>query len=76
MAEGTTSMTSVLVVVVMLQQGQPTLEWTQCGHACIRMCDHIPGRPPRLSAVTLDKTLSNHVLYLNCILTSHWCACI
>lgn len=38
--------------------------WVDTVRSCIRMCDHIPGRPPRLSAVTLDKTLSNHVLYL------------
>lgn len=35
--------------------------WLDAVWSCIRMCDHIPGRPPRLSAVTLDKTLSNHV---------------
>lgn len=36
--------------------------WLDAVRSCIRMCDHIPGRSPRLSAVTLDKTLSNHVL--------------
>lgn len=44
MAEGTTSMTSALVVVVTLQQGQPTLEWTQCGHVsgCVITSQDVP----------------------------------
>lgn len=50
--------------------------WLDTVRSCIRMCDHIPGHSLRLSAVTLDKTLSNHVSCLNCIHASHWCACI